>query len=239
MADATTDMGIDWKKAVAEFVGTFTLIYIGSLVLVSIPFAGRTLVDAAFAHGLAIAVMVSATMMISGGQLNPAVTLGLLIGRQITLMEAVVNWIAQLLGGIVGGYFALYSVAPASMGPSVPALAAGVSTQTGLLVEAVLTFFLVFVVYGTGVDKRFGARIGGLAIGLTITMDILAGGAITGASMNPARWIGSLVPAGNYANAASGAVVYIVGPLVGGIVAGLIWGWFLLDAKKESFEVGN
>jgi glycerol uptake facilitator-like aquaporin len=187
--------------------------------------------------------MVSATMMISGGALNPAVTLGLLVARRLTLMEAIVYWIAEIIGGILGGFFAIWSlqgIPLSTTAATVPAMAAGVSTplQTGVLVEAVLTFFLVFVVFGTGVDRRYGARTGGILIGFTIIMDIIAGGPITGASMNPARWLGSAVATGLYGNAAVSAVtnigIYIIGPLIGGTVAGLLWGYFLLDEREPA-----
>ncbi|MHB8605736.1 MAG: MIP/aquaporin family protein [Thermoplasmatota archaeon] len=211
------------KKAIAEFIGTFTLIYIGVLVLTT-TFA-MPLIVVAFAHGLAIAVMVSATMMISGGQLNPAVTLGVLVGKKIDATQAGYNWIAQILGGTLGGFLAKASIGGASIVAGVPDLAPGVTIGQGILVEAILTFFLVFVVYGTGVDPRFNARIGGLAIGLTIAMDIMAGGPLTGGAMNPARWIGSAIPANHYNN----MVVYIVGPLLGGAIAGFVYTMFLED----------
>lgn len=224
-------------KLVAEFVGTLALIYVGMLVItVGTLYGGAHLVDIALAHGLAIAVMVSATMTISGGQLNPAVTIGLLVGRRISAMEAGLNVVAQVAGGLLGGYLALASIQgltlPAGGGAlplgGVPDLAPGISVGTGILVEAILTFFLVFVVFGTGVNPAFGGRVGGLAIGLTVALDILAGGPITGAAMNPARWIGAAVPAAHYANAA----VYFVGPLVGAVAAGALWGFFLLPREE-------
>lgn len=221
------------QKVVAEFIGTFALIYIGVLVLVA-PGGGKHLVEVALAHGLVIGVMASATMVISGGQLNPAVTIGLLVGRRISPVEAGLNILAQLAGGVLGGYLALASLSGAAITGGVPDLASSggvytVSVGTGILVEAILTFFLVFVVFGTAVNPRFGGRIGGLAIGLTVVLDILAGGPITGAAMNPARWIGAAIPAGHYAN----AVVYLVGPLLGAAAAGALWGYFLLPAEES------
>ena len=220
-----------WKKGVAELVGTMTLIYVGILVL-SVGGGGKHLVEVALAHGLAIAVMVSATMSISGGQLNPAVTIGLLAARKISPAQAGLNVVAQLVGGLVGGYLALASLPSTSIVPGVPDLAPGVGVGTGILVEAVLTFFLMFVVMGTGVDPRFGGRIGGLAIGLTVAMDILAGGPITGAAMNPARWFGAAIPASHTAN----ALVYVVGPILGAIVAALVYDAVLLDRPRPHPE---
>ncbi|HUR69621.1 MAG TPA: aquaporin [Candidatus Thermoplasmatota archaeon] len=213
-----------WKKGVAELVGTFTLIYVGVLVLVGGFGSKGDLVAIALAHGFAIAVMVSATMSISGGQLNPAVTTGLLIGRKITPAQAGINILMQLVGGILGGYLAKASLGGADITGGVPDLGAfpggaAVTVGTGILIEAILTFFLVFVVFGTGVDARFGARIGGLAIGLTVALDIMAGGPLTGGAMNPARWVGAAIPAMHFNN----ALVYIVGPLAGAIAAGLLY----------------
>jgi len=221
-----------WKKGVAELVGTFALIYVGVMVLVGgFGRGGADLTAIALAHGLAIAVMVSATMSISGGQLNPAVTVGLLVGRKISPAQAGVNILMQLVGGILGGYLAKLSLAgiTSDISGGVPDLGAGVSLGQGILIEAILTFFLVFVVYGTGVDPRFGARIGGLAIGLTVALDIMAGGPLTGGAMNPARWLGSAIPAAHFGN----ALVYIVGPLVGGVAAGLLYTNVLEGRRPE------
>lgn len=213
------------KKGLAELIGTFTLIYVGVLV---ISLGVGDLTTIAFAHGLAIAVMVSATMVISGGQLNPAVTIGLMAARKVTLPQGGINIAAQLLGGLLGGYAARASLAGSAVMGGVPDLAPGVSVGTGILVEAILTFFLVFVVFGTAVDGRFNARIGGLAIGLTVALDIMAGGPITGAAMNPARWLGAAVPAAHYAN----ALVYWVGPILGGLAAALVYQFAFLESAQ-------
>src|SRR5256884_4530068 len=194
-----------WRKGIAEFIGAFTLIFIGAGAILT---AGSTstsdLLLVALAHGLAIGVMVSALAHVSGGHFNPAVTVGALLSRQISPRLAVVYWVAQLLGGL-GGALALAGVFPASiwqpyhlgtptLGSTVSGLGWDVGIGTGILVEAILTFLLVFVIFGTGIDPKgsFNA-VGGLAIGLTISIDIMMGGPLTGAAMNPARWFG---PAG-------------------------------------------
>ncbi len=199
--------------------------------MLSVP-GPKNLIEVALAHGLVIACLVSATMTISGGQLNPAVTLGLLVARKIDLRQAGVNIAAQLIGATIGGFLALASVSGASVVPGVPDLGAGVSVGTGILVEAMLTFFLMFVVMGTAVDERFGARLGGLAIGFTVALDILAGGPITGAAMNPARWFGAAVAAGHYAN----AIVYWVGPIIGAALAAFVYEAFLLEGPRPHPE---
>jgi MIP family channel proteins len=220
------------RKCVAEFIGTFTLIFIGvgAIHNAGNPNAGLGLLGVALAHGLAIAVMVSATGGISGGHLNPAVTFGLLVGGVIDLKNSVAYWISQLAGATAAGFLLLsvYGVHGVEIvRQGTPNLAEGTSTGVGVLIELVLTFFLVFVVYGSAVDAR-APRIGGLAIGLTIALDILFGGPLTGAAMNPARTFGPALAANFWKDHA----VYWIGPMAGGSLAGLIYGHFLIKEPK-------
>jgi aquaporin Z len=220
-----------WRKATAEFIGAFTLIFIGAGAII----AGGNLLLVALAHGLAIGVMASAFARISGGHFNPAVTLGALVGRQITARLAAVYWASQLLGALAAA-LALFIIFPSSVWQpshlgtpalgSTPALAWNVPVVTGILIEAILTFFLVSVVYGTGIDPKgtFNA-VGGFAIGLTISIDIMMGGPLTGAAMNPARWFGPAVVAQFFDN----WYVYWIGPFLGAIVAGLLYSRAFLD----------
>jgi MIP family channel proteins len=213
------------RKAIAEGVGAFTLIFIGAGAIIS----GGDLVAVALAHGLAIGVMVSALARISGGHFNPAVTLGALVGRQITPRLAAVYWAAQLTGALIAALalFAIFPGAvwqPSHLGtPALgapPALSWIVPPLTGILVEAILTFLLVFVIFGTGIDPKgtFNA-VGGFAIGLTVSIDILMGGPLTGAAMNPARWFGPAVVSQFFEN----WYVYWVGPFLGAVVAGVLY----------------
>ena len=221
------------KQCVAEFVGTFTLIFIGVGAIANA--AGLSLLGIAFAHGLAIAVMVSATGAISGGQLNPAVTFGLFVGGQMDAKKTIAYWISQLSGGAAAAYLcgALIGMSKVASGtPDIglsPTGAAVVSTGQAIVIEAVLTFFLVFVVYGSAVDAR-APKIGGLAIGLTVALDIMFGGPLTGAAMNPARTFGPALASGHWNN----HIVYWVGPLIGGALAGLIYGRFLIKESKAA-----
>lgn len=220
------------KKCVAEFIGTFTLIFIGvgAIHNAADPTAGVGLLGVALAHGLAIAVMVSATGGISGGHLNPAVTFGVLVGGKIKPADAILYWISQLAGGTAAALLllAIYGADGRDIvAKGTPDLGAGVSVGSGILVELVLTFFLVFVVYGTAVDAR-APKIGGLAIGLTIALDILFGGPLTGGSMNPARTFGPALASGHWNN----HLVYWIGPMAGGGLAGLIYGRFLISDSK-------
>lgn len=220
------------KKGLAELIGTLALIYVGVLVISLAPTSGANLVAIALAHGLTIACLVSGLMVISGGQFNPAVTVGLLVARKITPSQAAINVGAQMIGGVVGGYLALASLPDGIAMGGVPDLGAGVSMWKGILVEAILTFFLVIVIFGTAVDPRFGARLGGLAIGLTVALDILAGGPITGAAMNPARWFGAAIPAAHFDN----ALVYFVGPLLGAALAAFVYSRVFLDEPRPHAE---
>lgn len=213
------------QKAVAEFIGTLALIFIGAGSICANQFTngGVGLVGIALAHGLTIAVMVSAVGHISGGHINPAVTFGAWAARKISTREALVYWIAQLAGGTAGAGLLTLVFAPATrqaVNLGTPALASNVTFSAGVIFELVMTFFLVFVVFATAIDDRGAFKIvGGFAIGLVVTFDILAGGPLTGASMNPARTFGPALVAGFWTNHA----VYWLGPLAGGALAGLLY----------------
>ena len=202
-------------KLVAEALGTFALCYVGILAI----YAGSSLVGVALAHGLTIAVMASAFMLVSGAHFNPAVTFGCWLGKKISTRDAGLYVLVQLVAALAAGLLAQLSVPERAISAGVPAVADNVSMGAALLIEGLLTMFLVLVVFGTGVDPRFGARIGGLAIGLTVTLDILAGGPFTGAAMNPARWLGPALVDGDL----SDGLVFIVGPLLGGAAGALLY----------------
>ncbi|MEX2210227.1 MAG: MIP family channel protein [Gaiellaceae bacterium] len=206
-----------FRRAAAEFVGAFALIFagMGSIAV------GADLVGVALAHGLVIAVMASAVGHISGGHFNPAVTFGFLVTRRIALPIAVAYWIAQLGGAIAATILLRGVFSPDSLlDPGVPVLADGLGAGSGLLLEGVLTFFLVWVIFATAADPRGAFKsIAGLAIGLTITLDVLAGGPLTGAAMNPARAFGPELVQGIW----SDAWIYWVGPLAGAALAALAY----------------
>jgi aquaporin TIP len=224
-----------WRHFVAEFVGTFALVFIGGGTIITSPLvqSQATVLSVALAHGLILALLVSATMNISGGHLNPAVTTGFLVTRRIDPMMAVIHWIAQFLGAIIAAYMLklLFPTAVANV-----TLLGGqrISADTTLVqaigLEAIATFFLVFVVFGTAVDPR-GPKLGGMAIGLTIAADILAIGPLTGGSMNPARSFGPAV----VTHVFEGQTAYWVGPLLGGAVAALLYDrLFLRNGTPEA-----
>src|SRR5579871_4864865 len=184
------------RKAAAEFVGTFCFFFIGIGAVVATQMMGVStsypgLLGVAFAHGIILAIMVSALGAVSGGHFNPAVTFGIFVGRLIDARQLVVYWCAQLAGAICAA-LAVKAVFPSlavqAVHTGAPAVG-GISASAGTFLEALLTFFLVLAVYGTAVDPRH-PPIGGLGIGLTVFVDILVGGSITGGVMNPARAFG-------------------------------------------------
>lgn len=210
-------------KYVAEFIGTFTLIFIGAGSIIADHQTGGAvgIAGIALAHGLAIACMVSATAAVSGGHLNPAVTIGLLATGHIKGAAAIGYIVAQCLGGIAAAAVLNMSSFPdsiAATGLATPALGANISVMQGLIMEVVLTFFLMFVVYGTAVDGR-APKMAGLFIGLTVAFDVLAGGPVTGAAMNPARHLGPAIVSGTMLN----TWLYWVGPVVGAVLAATIY----------------
>ena len=216
------------KKLVAEAVGAFTLIFVGpGSVMLATANSNVTLVGVALAHGIAIAVMVSALGAVSGGHFNPAVTIAMWVTRRIETFAAVGYIVAQCLGGILGG-LALLVFFPEGLRSAAnlatPALGPGIDFARGVGIEAILTFVLVIVIFGTAVDGR-APKLGGIAIGLTISMDILAGGPLTGAAMNPVRALGPALAAGSWDN----HLVYWIGPTVGAVVAALLYHYVFLE----------
>jgi MIP family channel proteins len=222
------------RPLLAEFIGTFALIFVGVGASKTV---GHDALAVALAHGLTIAAFVSATLHISGGQFNPAVTFGLVCGGHMGSAEAIRYWLAQLLGAVAAAFICLglfnrdIIVNGTPQLNANPALGVILTPAQGILIEAILTFFLVFVVHGTAVDER-GRRVAGLAIGATITLDILFGGPLTGAAMNPARVFGPAVAA-NYWRA---HYVYWIGPLLGGGLGGLVYRAFI---ERKPIETGS
>lgn len=216
------------RPLVAEFIGTFFLVFIGVAAIVSNAYHQGSigLLGIAAAHGLALAVGVSATMNISGGHLNPAVTAGLFSVGRIGPKDAGLYIVAQLLGATVAGFavkglFPEMAVVATQLGTT--RLAADVTTAQGIVLEAIFTFLLVTAVFGTAVDPA-APKIGGFGIGITLLFCILAGGDLTGAAANPARAFGPAL-AGNMW---IGQAVYWIGPILGGVVAAQVYERVLL-----------
>jgi aquaporin Z len=222
------------KAYLAEAIGVFALTFIGVGAILSNNLAGGPdLLMVALAHGLTIAVMASATASLSGGHLNPAVSFGAWLGGKISLPDMLKYWVAQIAGSALAAGLAilLFGKDAVLIGTPTIDLDQENAFLRGICLEAVATFFLVFVVYGTGIDPR-GPKIGALAIGFTLTIGILAIGPHTGGALNPARMLGPWLATGNLfgENGLLQALVYLIGPLLGGGVAGWLYSRIMMKS---------
>lgn len=232
---------MDARKLVAEFVGAFALIFIGAGSILAAQAAGggvngAGLVTVALAHGLVIAVMVSAVGHVSGGHFNPAVTIGAWVTQKIETVAALGYLGAQLAGGLAGALLLRVAI-PAELWRTQNLGTPGiniVSDGQAVLIEAVLTFFLVWVIFATAIDPggAFG-KVAGLAIGFTIILGIMMGGPFTGAAMNPARAFGPAVAGGYW----TGHWVYWVGPIAGGVFAATLYDLAILRRRAPEPRV--
>jgi len=219
------------RRGVAEFIGAFTLIFVGGgagIVAAHYGTSSGGLVGVALANGLAIAIMVSNLGHISGGHFNPAITPSFLVTRRIRAEIAAVYWVAQLLGAIFAALILRYifsklgGLAGATPVPHI-------HEDKALVLEIVMTFFLVIAVWATAVDPRGAFKaIAGLAIGLTITIDVLMGGPLTGAAMNPARAFGPEIAGGPW----TGWWIYWIGPALGALLAAWLYEYLYLGPEK-------
>lgn len=228
------------QKLVAEFIGTFIVVFVAAgsvcadqyLHPGAAPAAADVLILAA-AYGLATAAMVMATSHISGGHLNPSVTIGFWVTKRMTTMQSLFYGAAQVLGAIAAGYL-LSAVIPDSIwGPAAlgaPNLASDFTRWHGMLLEGLMTFFVVFVYFASIADAK-GAfhKMAGFAVGLAVAMDVLLGYSFTGASMNPARTLGPALASRQWSNHG----VYWVGPLLGGILAAAIYDRIFLRGQPS------
>jgi MIP family channel proteins len=219
------------RPLTAEFVGTLLFVFLGVGSVVALVANGPTTgsigpLGVALAHGVGMAIIVSMTMSISGGHINPAVTVGLWIANRF---EGRLVWpyiLAQVLGAVVGAALVKAVLPSLAVGIALvgtPRLASEVTFMQGVWIEALLTFFLVSAVFGTAVSSQ-APKIAGFGIGLAIFVDALVGGSLTGAVMNPARAIGPALVAWQW----NAHAVYWIGPLIGAGVAGALWKAVLL-----------
>jgi aquaporin Z len=222
------------SKLLAEFIGTFAFVFIGAgaAAVVGDGVGLPGLIAIAFAHGLTIMAFAFAYGSVSGGHMNPAVTVGVLAAGAMRLNQAAGYIASQLIGGIAGALLLAAVLGGAATGLGTPQLAhnlaLGTTTLTitpgaGFVIEAVLAFFLITIVLSTAVAGRAG-NLAPLAIGMTLTLNIIMGGALTGAAFNPARALGPMIATGNFAD----AWLYVTAPIVGAILAamthlGLAW----------------
>lgn len=216
---------MNWRAFIAEFIGTFALIFIGAG-------AGAIgqggLVGVALAHGFVILTFAYCFGAISGAHFNPAVTLAMLVGKVISFSTAVSYIIAQVLGGVAGAAFLSLVLGGNASGLGTTTLSATVSPAEGVVLEAVLTFFLMNSICNAAVAGR-AKEFAPFAIGLTLVFCILMGGPLTGASLNPARTLGPAIMTANFSN----LWVYIVGPIVGAWAAMLFFKTVFSDSNSS------
>lgn len=219
-----------WNAVVAEAAGTFLFLFvgIGSVAMTDWTAAAGGdapgLVVVALAHGLVLAVLVSALGAVSGAHFNPAVTFGVWLAGQIPARRALSYVLAQLIGGIAAAW-GLRAIFSADMSATLgtPQLGQGIGVGAGIAIEAVLTVVLLIAVFGTAIDPR-GPKVGGLAIGFALAADIMMGGPLTGAAVNPARWLGPAATTGIWTD----GHVWVIGPLLGAAIAAVAYRYFLL-----------
>jgi MIP family channel proteins len=217
----------------AEFLGTFLFVIIGAGAVVTTTYQGASnagLVGVALAHALALGVLVSAFGAISGGHLNPAVTIGLLTAGRIKAVPAGLYIVVQLVAALLAGLFLRFVFPESIWQPThlgMPGLGADITPTLGIAIEFVLTMVLVIVVFGTAVDGR-APKLGGLAIGFALGASILFAGPLTSSMLNPARWFGPAIAAGYLDD----WYVWIVGPVLAGLVVGALWRFVLAERSE-------
>ncbi len=225
------------RAALAELVATFAFVFLGAGAVIA---SGKVLgVDdltparltlIALAHGVAIAILVATFARFSGGHINPAVTISAVVTGKMGITKGGMYIVAQLAGGILAA-FLLKGIFPDALesGLGAHALNAEVGAGIGLLVEVVLTFFLVLVVFATAMDPKGPGHLAPFAIGMVVLLDHLVGVPLTGASMNPARTLGPAWAAGAWAN----HWVYWGGPIAGGIIAAFVYQYLFLPKEER------
>jgi aquaporin Z len=230
-------------KLAAEFIGTFAFVFIGAgtAAVIGDGVGLPGIAAIAFAHGFAIMAFAFAYGPVSGGHMNPAVTIGVLAAGAMDTITAIGYVLSQFAGGIAGALLLRVVLGGTATGLGTPALAQNlalgsvsltVTPEAGFVVEAILAFFLVTVVLGTAVAGRAGS-LAPLAIGMTLTFNILMGGALTGAAFNPARALGPMVATGRFAD----AWLYLAAPLLGAIVAAAVHTSFGLITRAGGGQV--
>jgi len=223
------------KALLAEFVGTFALIFFGAGSVILALNGQLDLVGVALAHGLVIAIMVSQMAHLSGGVFNPAIQVSLWVTGKMSGSRSAAYVAAQLAGAVVAAFLLRYLVPKqafqAAFGGT-PMLGQGIAVGKGILMEATGTFFLVWAVFATLIDDRGPFdKTAGFTVGLTIAFGILALGPYTGAALNPALWFGPALAADQW----SDWYVWIVGPVAGGVLAGVLyWTVFLRDREPAT-----
>lgn len=229
------------RAAAAEVIGTALLVFCGTAVAVGAilqrPTAGGSYdsLAVALAFGLALAALVAAFGHISGAHLNPAVTIGLAVTRKFPAAYVPAYLVAQLIGAVLGALatwvlFGAAARSTANLAATYPA--DGVGGLRALVVEALVTFFLVIVIIAVATDDRVPAPVAPLAVGAALAVGVLIAGPVTGGAVNPARALGPMLVAGKLTS----FWVYLLGPVVGGSVAAVTYDRFLAAADAPEAD---
>lgn len=219
----------NWNKYLAEAIASFALVFVAAGAVLANAQTGGSLqtLGIALATGLTLAAVMYGAMHISGAHVNPAITISLWATGHTKLMQAIGYVISQLIGAVVAALF-LKVIFGGVVSPQYflgdTTLLAGVTPGMGILVEAILTFFLVWTFFATVVDKKATPGFGALAVGFVLAVGIMFAGGITMGALNPARSFGPALITSHWA----GHYVYWVGPIVGGIVAGFVYHFGIL-----------
>jgi aquaporin Z len=233
------------SRLVAELIGTFALVFIGAGAAAVIgDGAGLDGIGAvALAHGLTVMVFAFAYGSLSGAHFNPAVTIGVLSAGAISVGEAAGYIVSQLAGGVAAGFLLLVVLGGTATGLGTPGLAHNlalgatttltITPAAGFAIEAVLAFFLVTVVLNTAIAGRAG-NLAPFAIGMTLTLNIIMGGALTGAAFNPARALGPMIATGQFTD----AWLYVLAPIVGAIIAAWVHAGLTRLARERTIAAG-
>ncbi|KAK3582695.1 hypothetical protein CHS0354_013045 [Potamilus streckersoni] len=219
----------------AEFVGVCLFVFIGCMAS-----QNELLTAVALAHGLTIALLIIGVGPLSGGHFNPAVTLGVTLAGAIKPVLALGYFVAQLLGGLLGAAF-VRAVLPSSIYMTIKggihSLGTGVDPGWAIIGEVILTTVLVFTVLMSAVNSTTKSSLAPLAIGFAVAVDIMSGGPTTGASMNPARALGpAVVSYAVVSGSFNNHYVWWVGPLLGGLVAGLLYRVYVFSRIENKGE---
>jgi len=212
---------------VAEFIGTFVLVFLGCGAIAALPDTESKFLIVNVVFGLAVAVMIYSIGHISRAHFNPAVTLGFAIVKRISWRCAIGYWLAQFTAAITAAS-AIRTILPgAVLGATTPS----VPNSIAIIVEALATFFLMFVIMGTATDRRAAPGFAGAAIGATVLIDGLFAGRLTGNSLNPAR---SLGPALFQSGAMDSLWIYFIGPALGSAFAAVVYTWLARGNQTEA-----
>lgn len=211
-----------WQKYVAEAFATFAVVFVAAgAVLANSLTGGLGTVGVALAYGLVLAAMVYATWHVSGAHLNPAVTVALWATGHVKTLAGIGYIVAQLVGSVVAALFlkVVFAGASSSLYLGNTMLVGSTTPGMGILVEGLLTFFLVWTFFATVVDKRATPGFGGLMVGLVLAVSVMVGAGFTMGALNPARSFGTALVSSAWVN----HYVYWVGPVIGALVAGLVY----------------